>query len=68
MDSVRLSVNINQETAAAIEQSSFANALPPDEIVARAIRLYDRVSDETKAGRQLMIVNNEGSRLGLFLL
>lgn len=57
---VRLSVNLNQETADALKEIAADSGVSLTEAVRRAISVYKFVDDEREAGRRVQTVDPKG--------
>jgi hypothetical protein len=57
---VRLSVNLNQETAAALKDLAQDQGLSMTEVIRRAISVYNFVVDEHDAGRKIHTMDQDG--------
>ena len=58
----RLSVNVNQETAAALKRASALRSTTITETVRQAISVFAFLADEVAAGRQWETINVDGRR------
>lgn len=65
---VRLSVNLNAETATALRALADGHGITLTEALRRAIGIYKFVSDEVRAGNQVQTVERNGDRRSLGLL
>jgi predicted transcriptional regulator len=57
---VRLSVNLSQETAAALKNLANDQGLSMTEVMRRAISIYKFVIDERDAGRKIHTMDADG--------
>jgi len=57
---VRLHVNLNQETAAALKQLAANNGDSLTETVRRAVAVLKFVKDENENGRDVIVMNKNG--------
>lgn len=57
---VRLSVNLNHETAAALKDLAKDQGLSMTEVMRRAISVYKFVIDERDAGRKIHTMDQDG--------
>jgi predicted transcriptional regulator len=57
--SQRLSVNINDETAAALNELAKERQTTVTEVVRRAISVYKFIEDETANGKTLQLVSDD---------
>ncbi len=60
MDLTRLSVNMNQDTAAALRQQAARHGITYTEAVRRAISIAKFVDDERLAGRTIVSTDRDG--------
>ena len=58
---VRLSVNLNQETAAALKELSKRRGLTATEVVRRSISLQKFLQGERRRGRKVHTLNADGT-------
>jgi predicted transcriptional regulator len=61
----RLSVNINDETAAALDELARKRQTTVTEIVRRAISVYKFIEDETESGKRLQLVDADDHAITL---
>lgn len=59
-DLVRLSVNLNNETAAALQEMADRNGHSLTETVRRSISIHKYIEDELKAGRTVQVMDRDG--------
>jgi hypothetical protein len=64
----RLSVNINDETAAALNQLAERDGVTITEVVRKAIGIYKFVDDQTQAGKRLQLVDDKNNVVVLQLI
>jgi hypothetical protein len=60
---VRLSVNLNQETAAALKELSKRRGLTATEVVRRSISLQKFLQGERRRGRKVHTLNTDGTNV-----
>lgn len=60
---VRLSVNVNQETAAALKELSKRRGVTVTEAVRRSISLQKFLQGERRRGRKVHTLNADGTRV-----
>lgn len=60
-DLVRLNVNLNKETAAALKKIASSNNLNLTETIRRAIALLAFIDDEKKQGRKIQTMDKDES-------
>lgn len=58
----RLTININDETRAALEKIRGRHGTSYTEIIRRAVAVYDLIRDETGDGHTVQIMNGGGVR------
>lgn len=58
---VRLSVNLNSETADALKELAASRGVSATEAVRRAISLYKFLEDESKSGRHIQTTDSDRS-------
>ena len=63
MELVRLSVNVNQETAAAIRSLMAANHISASETLRRAIAITHYFDEQTAQGRKIHTMNQDGKKV-----
>jgi hypothetical protein len=68
MKLVRLSVNLNEDTAAALKEAAENDGITATEVVRRAISLYKLARDEAAAGNRLQIKRRDGKVSDLVIL
>lgn len=61
-DVVRLSVNLASDVAGALKALSTGQGISVTEGVRRAIALWKLLSDETRKGNKVMVVEGEGDK------
>lgn len=62
-DLVRLSVNLNSETAAALRQIAAERGISATEAVRRAIAVYKFVEDEVQEGRTIQTLDKSSNEV-----
>lgn len=60
-DLVRLNVNLNKETAAALKKIAKSNNLNLTETIRRAIALLDFIDEEKRQGRKIQTMDKDES-------
>ena len=60
-DLVRLNVNLNKETAAALKELTEEHGISLTETIRRAIAVLKFVSDEQGKGRKIQTMNDDGT-------
>ena len=60
METSRLSVNINRETADALKQMAKERGISVTEVVRRAVAITKFVEDETRRGHRIQVVGQNG--------
>jgi len=60
-DLVRLNVNLNKETAAALKEIADERGISLTEAIRRAVSVLKFVSDEQAAGRKIQAMEQDGS-------
>jgi predicted transcriptional regulator len=64
----RLSVNINDETAAALNQLAERDEVTITEVVRRAISVYKFVDEQVHAGKHLQLADDKNNVVALQLV
>lgn len=60
---VRLSVNINRETAEAIRALAESNGISVTEVIRRAVSVYKFIDDEVKSGRNIKTMDESDNNV-----
>lgn len=60
---VRLSVNINKETAEAIKALAESNGISATEVIRRAVSVYKFIDDEVKSGRNIKTMDESNNNV-----
>ena len=68
MKLIRLSVNLNEDTAAALKEAAENDGITATETVRRAISLYKLARDEAAVGSRLQIKHRDGKISDLVIL
>lgn len=59
--SARLSVNVNDDTAAALRDLSAAKGITITEVVRQAVSVFHLIEAETRQGKSMRLVEREAS-------